>query len=193
MKNLKRISINSKTSNENRGNQLEALISKGFTHSKSDNLHRLDYIPNEGKLYKNLRIEGARKEYFESLILDFESRWDNKLIVDSPEFKSNFYELLEELETYLYTHSIYFKAKKYCTTIYKFEITRKKLQSPSFYLKGYYSNFKSLRNLFEDKKSYSINIKTKCGEPICIQLFEGFIQEHPECILEGKQLTHPLS
>jgi len=185
MKNLKKPYNNNAFTSNNEGNTLQILAPSTSNHAVSDNILQTDFIPNEAKTERNNIIQIARKEYFESLISEFKSKWDNQLIAGFYEFNFGFHKMIADLETYLSTHSIYSNAKKYGATLYKFEV-----KFPSVSLERTYANFGELENLFEEKNSYNFKIKTKSGDHVSIRLFEGFIQNHPECISLGGSSTY---
>lgn len=185
MKNLKKTYSNNTFTPNNEGNTLQTLAPSASNHAISDHVFQTDFIPNEAKTESNNIVQVARKEYFESLISEFKSKWDNQLIAGFYEFNFGFHKMIADLETYLSTHSIYSNAKKYGATLYKFEV-----KFPSVSLERTYANLDELKDSFEEKNSYTLKIKTKSGDHISIRLFEGFIQNHPECISMGSHSSY---
>ena len=186
MKNLKKTYSSNTFTPKNEGNTLQILAPSNSNHSISDHVFQTDFIPNKAKTEDNNVVQIARKEYFETLISEFKNKWDNQLIAGFYEFNFGFHKMIADLETYLSTHSIYSNAKKYCATLYKFEI-----KFPTVSLERTYSNLDELKNSFEEKNSYTLKIKTKSGDNIAIKLYEGFIQNHPECISLGRNFNYP--
>ena len=186
MKNLKKTYRNRTFTPKNEGNTLQKVTPSASNHSVSDHIFQPDFIPHEAKTDSNNLSQVARKEYFESLISEFKNKWDNQLIAGFYEFNFGFHKMIADLETYLSTHSIYSNAKKYCATLYKFEV-----KFPFVSLERTYANFEELKGSFEEKNSYTLKIKTKSGDHISIKLYEGFIQNHPEGISLGRSSKYP--
>lgn len=212
------------------------------------------------------QCDSFRKEYFDSLIKEIKSKWDNKIDCTDPNYLNVFQDLISELRFNLHTHSIDPNSGRCCTTVYKFLVEKneivtilpkpnetleiegeplgepvkgiepnpiwdwqptfpstpqkptndeekpkpsdnKKPESsekkedeqpksnenkeenlsdpckPVVRVEEFYSGYENLKDLFEDWKTYETNLKIKGGGEIKIKLFEGYISEHPECLV----------
>ena len=131
-------------------------------------------------LNRNSHFSVERSEYFENLLIELKERWDYQLQKDSVDYRSKLYDLYGELNSMLHTHSIYSNGKKFCSTLFKFEIIEFENHSEISFLKGMYSNYKKLAPLFEEENSFSRSIILKDNSKLRIRIYEGFIEQHPE-------------